>query len=117
MVHQAPATVPTLSGRSSALELTPKHSKRRIVVVVASVLIASIVLGVVLEWFVVIKPSLKDFPFGPRGLGPLSAGLAAPSVAAARAQFLQVPLGQITQQELQSADTGLHWIPGEVRLS
>ena len=113
MVHQAPAIVPTLSGRSSARELTPKHSNRRIVVVLSSVLIASTVLLVVLWSFFVVKPSLRYFPFG-RSFGSLSAGVAAPSVAAVRAESLQVPLGQVTEQELQSGHTGLHWIPGEV---
>jgi hypothetical protein len=114
MVHRAPATVPALTGPSSAGELTPKrHSNKRIVAVLASVLIASIVLLVVLGWFFVVKPSLQYFPFG-RSFGSLSAGVAAPSVAAARAESLHVPLGQVTEQELQSGHTGLHWIPGKV---
>lgn len=111
MVHRAPETVPVLTGPLSAGEVTPKrHSDRRIAGLLASVLVGGIVLLVVLGWFFVVKPSLRYFPFG-RSFGSLSAGVAAPSVAAARAESLHVPLGQVTEQELQSGHTGLHWIP------
>jgi len=95
----------------------PRRSTRRTAFIVASItlavlaLLASLVLA---AWFFWIKPGLKDFPFGPRGLDRLVAGSIGASVAASQAQALHTPLGQITLQELQSADTGLRWIPGQV---